>query len=189
MKATCSTSVIGNCFSLVIIMILTVTCTGCSENLPGNGADEAVSYENGNIITEFFKVYPAGTTIHAFGGDVILDFPRGTVATMTRYSIVSFPIEQLDMRGNNVMMRAVTLTNVTNQNTFAYPVQVMMRYDLCKFNMCQPGEESDLAIFKYIGDRHAFHKIEALGECCKDCSCKTVSGCIDACGSFVLVEI
>lgn len=189
MKATNATSVIANCFSLVIIMILAVTCTSCTENFPVNGADEPVSYENGNIIKEFFKVYPAGTTIHAFGGDVILNFPRGTVPTMTRYSIVSFPLEQMELRGNNVMMRAVTLTNITNQNTFANPVEVIMRYDLCKFNMCQPGEESDLAIFKYIGDRHAFHKIEALGECCMDFSCKTVIGCIEECGSFVLVEI
>jgi len=189
MKATFTTSVIANCFFPVIMMILAVTCTSCSENLPGNGIDEEVTYENGNIITEFFKVYPGGTTIHAFGGDVILDFPRGTVPTMTRYSIVSFPLEQLEMRGNNVMMRAFSLTNITNQNTFANPVEVIMRYDLCKFNMCQPGEESDLAIFQYIGDRHAFHKIEALGECCMNCSCKTVSGCIDECGSFVLVEI
>ena len=170
-------------------MILTVTCTGCSENLPGSGADEEVSYDNGNIITEFFTVYPTGTTIHAFGGDVILDFPRGTVPTITRYSIVSFPLEQLDLRGNNLMMRAISLTNVTNKNTFASPVKVMMRYDLCKFNMCQPGEESQIAIYKLRGNMYAFHKIEPIGECCLDCSCKTVNGCIDECGSFVLVEI
>jgi len=171
------------------MMILTVTCTSCNENPSWSLADEEVSYGDGNIITEFFKVYPTGTTIHAFGGDVILDFPRGTVPTITRYSIVSFPLEQLDLRGNNLMMRAISLTNVTNENTFAYPVKVMMRYDLCKFNMCQPGDESHIAIYRLRGDAHAFHKVEPLGECCMDCSCKTVSGCIDESGSFVLVEI
>ena len=189
MKATFTTSVIASCIFPSIMMILAVTCTGCSENLPGNGTNEEVSYENGTIITEFFKVYPTGTTIHAFGGDIILDFPPGTVPTTTRYEIVTFPLDHLDLKGRNVMMRAFSLKNVTNMNEFENPVTLVMRYDLCKFNMCQPGEESDLAIFQYIGDRHAFHKIEALGECCRNCSCKTVRGCIDECGSVVLVEI
>ncbi len=67
MKATCTTSVIANCFFPVILMILTVICTCCSENPTWSSAGEEVSYDNGNIITEFFTVYPAGTTIHAFG--------------------------------------------------------------------------------------------------------------------------
>lgn len=189
MKATCVTSVIANCFFPVIMMILTVTCTSCSENPPGIPSDDEVSYDNGEIITEFFKVYPSGTTIHAFGGDVILDFPPGSVPTTTRYSIVSFPLEQLDLQGNNLMMRAITLTNVTNENAFANPIAVMMRYDLCKFNMCEPGDESQIAIYRFRGNLHAFHKVEPIGECCMDCSCKTVSGCIDECGTFVIVEI
>jgi len=86
------------------------------------------------------------------------------------------------------MMRAISLTNVTNENVFANPVNVMMRYDLCKFNKCQPGEESDIALYRFYGDAHAFHKVEPMGDCCIDCSCKTVSGCIDECRSFVLVE-
>ena len=189
MKATFTKSVTANCFLLVIMLILTITCTSCSENSPWNGTDVEVSYDNGNIITEYFKVYSTGTTIHAFGGDVILDFPPGTVPTTTRYSIVSFPLEQLDLRGNNLMMRAISLTNVMNENTFAIPVKVMMRYDLCEYNMCEPGDESQIAIYRFRGDIHAFHKVEAMGECCMDCSCKTVTGCIDECGSFVLVEI
>jgi len=188
MRATCSTSVIANCFLPVVIMILTVTCTSCNENPPWSPADDEISYDNGNIITEFFRVYPTGTTIHAFGGDVILDFPSGTVPTPTRYSIVSFPLEQLDLRGNNLMMRAISLTNVTNENTFAYPVKVMMRYDLCEFNMCKPSDETHIAIYRLRGNVHAFHKVEFLGECIVDGSCKTVSGCIDECGTYVLVE-
>ena len=178
----------ANCFFMVIMVMLTVTFTSCSENPPGSPADDEVSYDNGNIITEFFKVYPGGTTIHAFGGDVILDFPRGSLPTTTRYSIVSFPLEQLEIGGHNLMMRAISLTNVTNKNVFAYPVKVMMRYDLCKFNKCQPGDESHIAIYRFYGDVHAFHKLEFMGECCVDCSCKTVSGCIDECGTYVLVE-
>ena len=176
-------------FLLFIAVILPLAFTSCSENPAGIPIEEEISYDNGKVITEYFIVHPIGTIIHAFGGDIILDFPRGTVPTETRYSIVSFPIDQLDLRGNNLMMRAISLTNVMNENTFAIPVKVMMRYDLCEYNMCEPGDESQIAIYRFRGDIHAFHKVEAMGECCMDCSCKTVTGCIDECGSFVLVEI
>ena len=189
MKAKWTTSENANRFFLIIAVILTFACTSCGENPLGSPVEEGISYDNGNIITEFFKVYPAGTTIHAFGGDVILNFAPGTVPTTTRYSIVSFPLEHLDLKGNNVMMRAISLKNVTNKNEFAEPVQVMMRYDLCDFNVCQPGEESNLAIFKFIGDSYAFHKIQALGECCMNCSCKTVMGCIDECGTYIVGDV
>lgn len=188
MKAKWTTSKNAYRFLLVIAVILAFACTSCSENPSWSPAEEEVLDYDGKIITEFFKVPPSGTTIHAFGGDVILDFPPGTVPTTTRYSIVSFPLDQIDLRGEKLMMRAFSLENVTNKNKFEQPVTVVMRYDLCNFNTCEPGEESDLAIFKYIGDSYAFHKIEALGECCMNCSCKTVMGCIDDCGSYVVVE-
>ncbi len=189
MKAKWTTSENANRFIPIIAVILTFACTSCSENPLGSPADEEVSYDNGSIITEFFKVYPAGTTIHAFGGDVILDFAPGTVPTTTRYEIVTFPLDHLDLKGKNVMLRAFTLKNVTNKNVLEKPVNIIMRYDLCTFNVCQPDEESDLAIFEFIGDRYAVHKIEALGECCMNCSCKTVMGCIYECGTYIVVEM
>jgi len=188
MKAKWTTSENACRLFLVLAVTLAITCSSCSENPPWDYIVEEVTDYNGNIITEYFKVYPTGTTIHAFGGDVILDFPPGTVPTTTRYSAVSFPLDHLDLKGKNVMMRAFSLKNVTNRNEFEQPVTVIMRYDLCDFNMCQPGENSDLAIFKYVGDKNAVHKIEALGECCMNCSCKTVRTCIDECGSYVVVE-
>lgn len=188
MKATWTTSEHAHRFLLLMAVILTFACTGCSENPPGSPADEEISYDKKSVITEFFIVSPQGTTIHAFGGDVILDFLPGTVPTKTHYSIVSFPLEHLDLRGHNLMLRAISLTNITNENAFKYPVKVIMRYDLCEFNVCEPGNGSQIAIYRLRGNMDAFHKIEAMGECCTDCSCKTVSGCIEECGSFVLVE-
>ena len=85
MKAKWTTTETANRFILIIAVILTFACTSCSENPLGSPAEEEVSYLQGNIITEYFKVYPSGSTIHAFGGDVILDFPPGTVPTTTRY--------------------------------------------------------------------------------------------------------
>ena len=188
MKAKRNISKIVYRLCLSFAVILSLACTSCSENPLGSIIEEEVLDYNGNIITEFFKVQPAGSTIHAFGGDVILDFPRGTLPTPTRYKIVSFPIEHLDLKGNNVMMRAFSLENVTNKSEFSQPVTILIRYDLCGFNMCQPGENSDMAIFKYLGDQYAFHKLEELGECCMNCSCKTVMTCIEECGAYIVVE-
>ena len=179
----------ANRFIPIIAVILTLTCISCSEIPLGSPAEEEVSYLQGNTITEYFKASPAGTTIHAFGGDVILDFPPGTVPTTTRYEIVAFPLDHLDLKGKNVMMRAFSLKNVTNKNEFENPVTLIMRYDLCGYNKCQPGEESDLSIFKFIGDRYAVHKIQALGDCCMNCSTKTVIGCLDECGTYIVVEM
>lgn len=188
MKANRTTSENANRFILIIAVILTFACTGCSENPIGNPVEEEASDLQGSIVTEYFKVSPAGTTVHAFGGDVMLEFSKGTIPTSTRFSIVSFPLEHLDLHGENVMLRAFALKNVTNKNEFEKPVKIIMRYDLCDYNVCQPGEESDLAIFKFIGDMHAFHEIQALGECIMDCSCKTVMGCLDECGIYIVGE-
>ena len=87
------------------------------------------------------------------------------------------------------MMRAFSLKNVTNENAFAYPATLIIRYDQCGYNKCQPGEESDLAIFKFFGDRNAVHKIEALGDCCMNCSTKTVMRSLDECGTYIVVEM
>jgi hypothetical protein len=87
------------------------------------------------------------------------------------------------------MMRAFSLKNVTNENTFAYPATLIIRYDQCGYNKCQPGEESDLAIFKFIGDRNAVHKIEALDDCCMNCSTKTVMCALDECGTYIVAEM
>ncbi len=187
MKAHCTTSRNAYRFFPVIAVILTFCCISCSENPPGIPTDD-VTYNDGSVITEYFKANQAGTTIHAFGGDVILDFPPGTIPTTTRYEIVSFPLDGLDLKGENVMLRAFSLKNITNKNKFANPVTLMVRYDLCDYNMCEPDGESDLAIYRLRGDKNAFHKIEAMGECCMNCSCKIVQTCIEECGTYVVVE-
>ena len=143
---------------------------------------------NAEIKTEYVYIHPTGTTVTAFDGSVIIDFPDGTIATPTRFAIVSIPLEQLDLDDINVMQRGFTIKNITNNNKFENPVKIMMRYDLADFNQCQPNDESDLGIYRFYGDRYAYHKIEFVGECCMNCSCKTVNSCIYECGTYVVVE-
>ena len=187
MKAKWTNPRIVNRLLPVMAVILTFACTSCSENPPGIPTEDVLN-PDGKIETEYFKVQSSGTIIHAFGGDVMLDFPPGTVPTTTRYKIVSFPLDHLDLKGRNVMLRAFSLKNIQNKNEFENPVALIIRYDLCEYNMCKPSEESELAIYRLRGDMYAYHKMEALGECSMNCSCKTVRTCIEECGSYVVVE-
>ena len=187
MKTKWTTSGNAYRFFLVIAVILTITCISC-ENPPIIPSVGNINYNDEGVITESFKVDPSGSDVNAFGGDVTLVFSPGTVPTTTTYLIESFPLDGLDLKGNNVMMRAFTLTNVKNINEFEVPVYLIMRYDLCEYKMCEPGEESEVAIFKLLGDRYAFYDIEALGESCMNYSCKTVQTSINECGTYVVVE-
>lgn len=174
-------------YYLILTVIVTFICTGCSEDPPSyDVADEQAI--NAEILTEYFYVHTAGTTVSAFDGKVILDFPKGAIATSTHFAIVSFPLKHLDIDGINLMQRGFAIKNISNDNKFAFPVKVIMRYDLADYNECEPSEESDLIICRFYGDRYAFHKVEVVGECCMNCSCKTVNVCINECGTYVVVE-
>jgi len=178
----------GYLFTTIAVMAA-VVCTACSESMPGNYEDiKEIAAIKGEIVTEYFIVHSCGTTIHAFNGDVILDFPPGAIPTKTKYAITSFPLDHLYLKGYNIMERGFTLENITNKNEFALPVTIIMRYDLEDYNLCNPTDESDLHISRFLGDVNAFYDVRSLGECCKDCSCKTLSTCLSECGSYVVVE-
>jgi len=173
-------------YYLILAVIVAFTCTGCTLDPSLDVPDEQAI--NAEMLTEYFYVHASGSTITAFDGNLILDFPAGTMATSTRFSIVSFPLAHLDLDGINIMNRGFAIKNITNNNEFAFPVKIMVRYDQVDFNECTPSEESDLAIYRFHGDRYGFHKVEAIGECCINCSCKTVNVCINECGTYVVVE-
>ena len=171
------------CFLLVAV-ILVFICAGCPYQEPIDGP--GIKDPAGELSTEYIYVRPSGTTAHAFNGRVMLDFPPGTVATGTRFAIVPLSLDQLDLRGNNLMLCGISIMNVTNNNKFENPVKLTMSYDLAEYSYCMPEDENCLAIYRFFGDSHAFHKIACVGECCVDCSCKTVQTCISECGSYVV---
>ena len=171
----------------IIAVLVAIGCTACDPPSSLREVDES-PIKKGEIVTEYFIVHSYGTTIHAFNGDVILDFPPGAIPTTTKFAITSFPLDHLYLKGYNIMERGITLENITNKNEFALPVKILMRYDLADYNMCEPTDESDLSINRFLGNVHQFYAIESFGECCKDCSCKILSTCLSECGSYVVVE-
>jgi hypothetical protein len=177
------------CLFAIAAVMAAVGCTGCSESMSGNLNDlKENSVIKSEMVTEYFIVHSYGTTIHAFNGDVILDFPPGSIPTTTKFAITSFPLDHLYLKGYNIMERGITLENITNKNEFALPVTFIMRYDLEEYSLCDPTDESDLHISRFLGDVNAFYSVKSFGECCKNCSCKTLSTCLSECGSYVVVE-
>ena len=176
-------------FTMTAVLVA-IACTGCNEPyyLEEDFDGPSVKIEKGEVVTEYFIVHPSGATIHAFNGDVILDFPAGAIPTRTRFAITSFPLDHLYLKGYNIMERGITLENITNKNEFALPVKILMRYDLAEYNLCEPTDNSNLSINRFLGNVHQFYAIESFGECCKDCSCKILSTCLSECGSYVVVE-
>lgn len=186
MKTKWITSNNNSRYCFIIAVMVAFICSGCSKEYEPQPTDEQAI--NDKIKTEFFHVHPGGTTVTAFDGNVLIDFPAETIPTTTKFSIVSFPVNHLDLHGINMMNRGFSIKNITNNNEFAIPVKIMVRYDQVNFNECTPSEESDLAIYRFHGDRYGFHKVEEIGECCVDCSCKTINVCINECGTYVVVE-
>ena len=168
--------------------VFILTCLGCSEDPSFIPADVNVESLNDEITTEYVWVRPSGSAVHALDGSVMLEFPPGAVATPTRYKIVSFPVDHELPEGLNLMLRVINLENITNKNQMQHPVTFTIRYDLCEYKECSPDEDGCVSIYEFLGDRYAFHGIRSIGECCMDCSVKTVSGCIQECGSFVVCE-
>lgn len=174
----------------ITAVIVVFTCTGCSESSTiisqPDGSD--ILLNNEEVITEYIRVLPSGTVSSVFNGSVMLDFPSGTVPTPTRFSIASFPLDHLDLDGINIMQRGITIKNITNDNKFGNPVKLLVRYDMANYNQCKPGDESDLSICKFRGDIYAYDKVESIGECAMNCSCKTICVLINGCGTYVVVE-
>jgi hypothetical protein len=185
MKTPCIASKNFHHRFLLIAVIVAFTCLGCEKENPIPELVDAPEAIEG-VVTEYFRVLPAGNTVHLFGGSVMLDFPPGTLASPTRFSVVSFPLDDLRLRENNLMLRGFSMTNITNDNKFEKPVKIFIRYDLAEYNDCCPEDENNLTIYRFYGDMFAFHKIECIGECCVDCSCKIISGCIYECGSYTV---
>ena len=90
-------------FYLIFAVLVAFICNGCSLDPTYGVADEQAI--NAEILTEYFYVHPTGTTVSAFDGKVILDFPKGTIATPTRFAIFSFPLEHLDIDEINLMQK------------------------------------------------------------------------------------
>lgn len=63
-----------------------------------------------------------------------------------------------------------------------------MKYNMAKFRNGPTVNEENLTIYQLLDKWDSSGLIKSIGECCVDCSCTTIFGCIDNCGAFVIGE-
>lgn len=185
----------GGLLTFLMAALFLLIITGCEKDPPITllHSERSVASEseyNGDVITQYFMVYPDGNEVSAFGGVVWLKFPEGTVSEPTEFFIASFPTHHLDFEGYNMYGRGISLQGETpNQNLVN--VIVRLKYDLVPENWCKgaPGPTDDnLTIYQVSPNTFPNQRIKSTGDCCVDCSCTTIKGCISCCGSYVIGE-
>lgn len=67
-------------------------------------------------------------------------------------------------------------------------VNIMMNFAMDAFHRSADVDEGYLTIYKIESVGSLSERLVSIGECCVDCSCKTVQGCIIQCGLYVIAE-
>lgn len=162
---------------------------GCSEtlNVDPIPQPEDTQLLSGNIITEQFRVGPEGGHFTALGETVCLDFPANAVAQSTVFNISTFPLHHLDRYDLTLMDRGIALESTGPDRKFAQMVKIRMKYDFTS-KKGAPVDENNLAIFSVYGNYYRHPNIYPIGECCVDCECQAVIGCICESGTYVVGE-
>jgi hypothetical protein len=168
---------------------LLVFAIGCSETESVDPIPQSddISLVSGNIITEQYTVGPEGAYITALDKTVCLDFPEGAVYQPTLIKVSCFPIHHLDQNGLKLMNRGVSIEVSDIDKGFAQMVKIRMKYDFSSQKGVSVDEEN-LTIYSIYGSYYRHPNIYPIGECCVDCDCKSVIGCIGETGTYVVGE-
>ncbi|MGW8315966.1 MAG: hypothetical protein ACWGNV_10225 [Bacteroidales bacterium] len=181
------------CVPLILASVLILLVCGCSESPtvdPVIPEFEETYLASGNIISEQYSIGPEGGHITALGETVCLDFPENAVYESTLITISSFPIHQLDQYNLNLMNRAVAIdiSETGTDNGFGQMVRLRLRYDFSSLKGV-PVNENNLTIYTIYGNYYRHPNIFPIGECCVNCNCQVVQGCICESGTYVVGEL
>lgn len=177
---------------MILASALILLVCGCSETPtvdPVIPEAEASYLLSGNIITEQYTIGPEGGHITALGETVCLEFPEGAVSESTLITVTSFPINHLDHYDLNLMDRGVSIdiSETGADNGFGQMVKLRMRYDFSNSKRT-PLNEKNLTIYTIYGNYYRHPNIYPIGECCVNCDCQAVQGCICESGTYVVGE-
>lgn len=173
----------GSLLPMIMTAVLALTTMSCQEEpILDTGIYP------GDVLTKSFTVMPEGTTIKAFDETVILEFPSGTVYVPTEFTLVSYPLNNLEMEGINIMNRGISLKSSQPEIDIREYIMIYLAYNLEHFMDGTPVDHSDLTIYRITHDFQTFSECESIGECCVDDLCNTIYGCFAQCGFFVVGE-
>ena len=178
---------LARCAPFIFASALILFTFGCSEtyNVDPIPQPDETTQISGNVISEQYTIGPEGGIITAMGGTLCLNFPEGAVDQPTLFNIHSFPVDHLDHYNLNLMNRGVSIETTGKDRKFTQMVRIRMKYDLTSLKGI-PVNEEDLTIYSIYGNYYRFPNIYPVGECCVDCDCQSVLGCIGEPGTYVV---
>lgn len=169
---------------LIMAAVMVLTCFGCEKV-----ESSSLPMETNILVSEDHYVNPEGTSLIALDGAVYLDFPPGAVTSSTLFTIALVDLADHPRETYNSMAHGISITNSVQDLAFGDFVDIRMNYDMESFQGSPDVSEDKLTIFKKETIGSLSESQVSIGECCVDCSCKTVSGCISECGLYVVGEL
>lgn len=188
----------STCTLLSILMAAAVLITmGCEKEGPFiPGINNSSPVLPGDNLKTTFVVQPTGTSMTFFEGTVTLEFPSGAVYVPTEFTIVSRFMDNINSGDINTLTRGISLENTSGLDgksgdaVLHDHVTIRLHYDMAEtsWSINIPEDEEQLIIYNALPNFEDCQKISSLGDCCTDGSVKTVMGCIDQCGFYVVGE-
>jgi hypothetical protein len=192
MKTRKIASMTSSLLSLIMTALILLATTACEKDpqLYHEDFTETDTPYSQNVMTENFWIHPDGGTLTLLGGVLEIIIPEDAVTSSTEFNIASFPVHHLDLDGYNMYDRGFSLTGVSSDKVFPNGITFKIKYDLNEDNWLKglPANEEELQIFWVSPTLYSYERIVPALECCVDCSCKVIKGCIGKCGFYVVGE-
>jgi len=172
---------------LMVVAVLMLASFGCTKDDADLGSFDLK--EDKVIMSEDHWVNPEGTKLIALDGSLYLDFDAGTVTEPTLFTIASVELDDEPAEEFNTMNWGISITNNAQDPVFGEPVTIRLNYTLEAFQKTSQVNEKHLTIYKVETIGTLSEREVSIGECCVDCSCNTVQGCISEGGLYVVGEL
>jgi hypothetical protein len=193
MKTNWIASKAASLLPLIMAVVFALLTSGCEEvaytiyTRPVNSETQETGVTESEH-NEIFIVDPAGTFVSSLDGTVQLYFFKGAVLSPTRFSISSFPINDLVMEGYNMQKWGILIESTLGEKTFTNMVRIWLNYDLDQFQAGALQGEDHLTIYSVDPSTFDDTRIESIGNCSKDYSYQKIKGYISKCGYYVVGE-
>jgi len=199
MKTKKIASLAGSMLTFLMAALILLTLAGCEEDPlidHERSLEKETAYgdyimgQKDKIMSQTFEVTPQGTEFSAFGGMVWLKFPDGTVHVPTEFEIVILPVDHLEFEDYNMYYRGIYLQSEVPIQDLSH-ITIRLKYDLApeSWKKGAPGPvDNNLTIYCVSPSILDHQEINSTGDCCVDCVCKTIQGCISNCGFYLIGE-
>lgn len=167
--------------------VLILASFGCTKDDVALGA---VDLEEDNVImSEDYWVNPEGIKLIALDGSFYIEFQAGAVTESTLITIASVEMNADPKEWYNTMAQGISIKSASQDIDFSNGVTIRMNYIDNEFQSSTPLNEKNLTIYKLEAIGTSQEGQVCIGQCCVDCSSKSVEGCIFECGVFVVGEL